>query len=33
MLCGFRFMNVVGERGSEGILLAKFAPVLIKKMN
>ena len=32
MLCGFRFMNVVGGLGSEGIFLAKFASVLIKKI-
>ena len=30
MLCGFRCINVVGERVSEGMLLAKFAPVLMK---
>ena len=31
LLCEFPFINIVGERGSEGILLAKFAPVLMKK--
>ena len=30
MLCEFRLMNILGERGSEGILLAKFALVLMK---
>ena len=30
MLCGFRCINVVGERVSERMLLAKFVPVLVK---
>ena len=30
MLCEFPFIHIAGERGSEGILLAKFAPVLMK---
>ena len=30
MLCKFRFMDVIAERGYEGILWAKFAPVLMQ---